>query len=92
MKYVAHVKTLLRSIHSVGSIREGTLETGARLPHPDRVEIQLQGGPQNPCSIYRYTNSGDFCGDTWHQNLADAFAQAEYEYGLSESDFVTVRE
>ena len=40
--------------------------------------------------LYRYTDTGEFCGDTWHESLGDAFAQAEYEYGLSERDFVQV--
>ncbi len=37
--------------------------------------------------MYRYTDAGEICGDTWHPNLMDAFAQAEFEYGLSERDF-----
>ena len=42
--------------------------------------------------IYRYTDGDDFCGDTWHQNLEDAFAAAEEEYGLSEKDFTVVED
>ncbi len=37
--------------------------------------------------MFRYTSSGEFCGDTWHETLEDAIAQAGYEYGLSEQDF-----
>jgi hypothetical protein len=42
--------------------------------------------------IYRYTDGDDFCGDTWHQNLEDAFAAAKEEYGLSEKDFTVVED
>ena len=88
MKYVARVTQILhRGIHKIGTIREGRPEAAADMPLPNRVEIELDGGPDQPCMIYRYTDGDDFCGDTWHQNLEDAFAAAEKEYGLSEKDF-----
>jgi hypothetical protein len=31
--------------------------------------------------LYRYTATGAFAGDTWHQSLNDATAQAQFEYG-----------
>ena len=37
--------------------------------------------------MYRYTDAGQFCGDTWHENLDAAFGEAETEYGLTENDF-----
>lgn len=40
--------------------------------------------------MQEYTDADEFCGDTWHENLRNAFKQAEYEYGLSERDFVQV--
>jgi hypothetical protein len=91
MKYVALVTQVLRpGIHKIGTIRNGMPEAVADLPLPNRVEIELDGGPEQPCIIYRYTDGGDFCGDTWHQNLKEAFAAAEQEYGLSEKDFAPV--
>lgn len=32
-------------------------------------------------SLYRYTESGEFGGDTWHMTLEDAKHQAAYEFG-----------
>jgi len=87
MKYVAHVNSVLRAIHNVGSIRDGAPVPGTPLPRPNRVEIEVQGDRSQPCMMYRYTDAGVFCGDTWHQTLADAFEQAAHEYGLAESDF-----
>lgn len=68
-------------------IRDGQPVPVADLPLPDRVEIELDEGPDRPCMMYRFTDTGEFCGDTWHENLGKALAQSEYEYGLSERDF-----
>ena len=65
----------------------GCLKPVAEMPLPDRVEIELDGEPGQPCIMYRYTQAGEFCGDTWHETFQAAFEQAEYEYGLSERDF-----
>jgi hypothetical protein len=29
----------------------------------------------------RYTEAGEFAGDTWHENKEDAVHQAEFEFG-----------
>ena len=90
MKYVAKVTRVLRAIQSVGGLSDGMIVPVASLPHPDRVEIELEAGPGDPCMMYRYTSSGEFCGDTWHETLERAIAQAGYEYGLSDQDFRAV--
>lgn len=88
MKYIAQVTTVLSDgIHTIGAIDDGTIRPIADLPLPSRIEIVLEGGPSQPCMMFRYTNIGDFCGDTWHANLEDAYFQAAYEYGLCEQDF-----
>jgi len=61
------------------------------MPLPDRVEIEPEPGSEH-CMMYRYTRAGEFCGDTWHEDLDAAFMQAEHEYGLSASDFLAVHE
>jgi len=87
MKYVARIKQVPRAIHHIGGLRDGKIQPIADLPPPQRIEIELDGGLEEPCMMYRYTESGEFCGDTWHQTLRDAIKQAEYEYGLSDKDF-----
>jgi len=68
MKYVAKVKQVLRpDIHKIGNI-EG--KTVGILPRPDRVEIEMEGDENSPCMMFRYTNSNEFCGDTWHKNIS----------------------
>jgi hypothetical protein len=89
MKYVAVVTKVLRpGIHKVGGFRDGE-PVAKDLPAPDRVEIECEGVGL-PCMMFRFTNEGEFCGDTWHESLASAFAQAKFEYGLSQEDFVLI--
>ncbi len=93
MKYVARVIRVLHpGIHKIGTIRDDRPESVADMPLPNRVEIELDGGPDQGCMMYRYTDAGEFCGDTWHENLNEAIAQAEFEYGLGKQDFVLLSE
>ena len=92
MRYVATVTRVLRQgIHTRGAIVHGELKTVGAMPLAERVEIELDGTEMQPCMMYRYTNDGQFCGDTWHETLAAAFQQAEFEYGLTRSDFQLVQ-
>ena len=87
MKYVAVITRALQpEIHKMGEVRNGEL-CGEVLPRPDRVEIECDG-PGQPCTMFRYTSAGEFCGDTWHESWDGAISQSEFEYGLSEKDFV----
>ena len=64
-------------------------------PLKTRHAIGIPGGPQEDLPfaqllvleraadgiyLYRYTADGDDCGDTWHESVEDAQAQAEFEY------------
>src|SRR5688572_11856101 len=91
-KYVARVREVLRAdIHKIGHIEGGDVVKGQSLPLPDRVEIEPDSSG-SACMMYRYTKSGDFCGDTWHQDLESALEQAKFEYGLEKEDFLLVRD
>lgn len=76
-------------MHTVGHISDGKLFEHYAMSLPDRIEIQLESGSDH-CFMYRYTKSGEFCGDTWHENLSAAFEQADFEYGLCAADFLIV--
>jgi hypothetical protein len=93
-KYTARISRILQhGIHKIGRVTaDGRLTAGDPLPVPDRVEIRLETGADGPCLMVRYTDSGRFCGDTWHKSLGDAFAQAAFEYGLCEADFSVERD
>jgi hypothetical protein len=92
MKYVARPKEFRRpDMHTVGHITGDELVRGHAMPLPDLVEIEPEPGKEY-CMMYRYTKSGDFCGDTWHEDLEAAFAQAHREYGLAIFDFLVVHE
>lgn len=87
-KYIARVTEVFRSgIHVMAKVQNGAVIPLAGLPLPDRVEIELEGGRENPCMMYRYTEANQSCGDTRHENLEAAFEQAKFEYGLDEKDF-----
>ena len=87
MKYVARVSSTLRpGIHAHGEIIDGEVRAGAELPLPDRVEIEANG--EGAFIMNRYTSAGEYCGDTWHRSLEDAFAQAALEYGLTDREFL----
>lgn len=91
MTYIAKVKRVLRqNIHAAGAIVDGEVKKVASMPLPHRIEIELDGSESQPCMMYRYTDDGQFCGDTWHETLDAAFQQAEFEYGLTRSDFELV--
>jgi hypothetical protein len=90
MKLVAKVHEVLKSgVHGIGTIMEGEVVHERDLPLPDRVVIEVDES-DDTCMMYRYTNAGNFCGDTWHEDLDSAILQANYEYGLSTDDFVEV--
>ena len=92
MKLVANIDKILQpGIHKIGTVIDGEIAPGADLPTPDRVVIELEN-PEEPCMMFRYSKEGFFCGDTWHENLEQAFSQANFEYGLSRTDFVRVVE
>jgi hypothetical protein len=48
-----------------------------RLPRPQVLVIEEK---PDGIFLFRYTADGRFGGDTWHQDLAEAREQAEYEY------------
>jgi len=49
-----------------------------RLPWPRILVLEVE---TDGYSLYRYTEAGDFGGDTWHMSLEDAKHQAEFEFG-----------
>jgi hypothetical protein len=46
------------------------------------ADVLLMTADDDPgVMLFRYTTAGEFGGDTWHPSVAEARAQAEYEYG-----------
>jgi hypothetical protein len=44
------------------------------------VEIEIG---KSDCLLFRFSREGTFAGDTWHETLDRAKAQADYEYVLA---------
>jgi hypothetical protein len=56
----------------------GGEDTRQPLPWP---RVLLVESKNDGIFLYRATEDGTFCGDTWHLSIDDAKAQAESEYG-----------
>jgi hypothetical protein len=85
MRIRATVKTLTGKVkHSIGGI-VGQVPTGVSLlPPAVWVEIvEVNGEVQ----LYRYSSEGVCVGDTWHLTVDEAKAQAEFEFGIRNSDW-----
>jgi hypothetical protein len=83
MKYAARVHEVLQTgIHKWVTQKQSGEFVASAMPCPDYVEIDVS--PQD-AMLYRYQNDGTFCGDTWHEDLQAAKAQALYEYGIPEN-------
>jgi hypothetical protein len=54
------------------------LDPAKMLPMPDVVLLETGNGPG--AMLFRYTARGESGGDTWHESVGDAKAQAAYEY------------
>ncbi|MGE3843378.1 MAG: hypothetical protein AB7I50_17545 [Vicinamibacterales bacterium] len=79
---VVHVQVLHPRVrHLVGfpsELAEGSDDTRP-LPRPHVLVIEEESA--GSVFLYRMTQGGKSGGDTWHQSLADAKHQADYEYG-----------
>lgn len=92
MKYSATPRLLkLKNIHLALDVDHGELIDAVPMPMPDRIEIEVES-VTGYCALYRYTATGQFYGDTWHENLDAAFQQASFEYGLSPQDFLVAEQ
>ncbi len=61
------------------------------LPSP-RVLILTPANGGNSVLLLRYTAGGEFGGDTWHANIAEATKQATTEYGESLGEWQPIPE
>jgi hypothetical protein len=46
--------------------------------------------PEGYAQLYRYTVSGEFSGDTWHETVADADHQLYFEFGGATTPWTVV--
>jgi hypothetical protein len=93
MQYVARVTQFLRpGIHKLGGIRGDSPEVVGDMQLPDRVEFKLDGEPDEPCMIYRYTDSGDFLRRHMASEPRRCICCSRREYGLSAEEFTLVKD
>jgi hypothetical protein len=90
LKYVARIRqVVVPGVHRLALLSDSEPAAHADMPSPDRIEI-VHDEQRGCCMMYRYTANGEACGDTWQQNLDEAYAQAKYEYGLEPKDFLQI--
>jgi hypothetical protein len=64
----------LRTRHAIG------LPDGPQVEMPTAEILVLEEDPKGTAMLFRYTGNGQDAGDTWHQTVDDAKAQAAWEY------------
>ena len=69
-----------KTIHFIG-----TFQKAEQLPPPAWVEIVQEA---EGFYLLRYNSEGHFLADTWHQTLAEAKEQAQFEYYIEEKDWI----
>ncbi|MGA8938896.1 MAG: hypothetical protein WB439_07005 [Acidobacteriaceae bacterium] len=60
-------------------------------PMPSARHIILAEHSDGPM-VYRYSEDWIFAGDTWHENIADALHQIDFEFGVSKLHWQTISE
>jgi hypothetical protein len=80
----AEVSQVGKTKHSKGMISDGKPVATVPLGETKRVEIMEDSGG---FFLLRYDESGQGVGDTWHMTLAEAKAQAAFEFGVVEKDW-----
>ena len=59
-------------------------------PFPPFVALEIASCPgDESCYLFHICENG-WCADTWHESEADAIGQAEYEFGVAQSEWVDV--
>lgn len=78
------IRVLDNTEHKV--LDTGSMPGQARLVGaPYSLEIQESEGG---VFLLYLSQTGDCIADTWHQTIGDAMAQAEFEFGIDENDWV----
>ena len=93
-KFVAPVRRKTgKAHHSLGSVsKEGHPIAATPFAPATRAEIEPSDGASKACFLIRYDEHGSFAGDRWHESLAAAKEQAEWEFGILISDWREVDE
>ena len=53
---------------------------------PDAAWVVIEG-MDGSCSLVRYSNIGEFAGDTWHETVEGAQRQARFEVDIGDCDW-----
>lgn len=79
--------TKVKAKHALGTLGPDGPKSTGELSKSFRVEIVFD---ELGAFMLRYDKNGDFCGDTWHQTIEEAKAQASFEFNTNEADWVEV--
>ncbi len=83
-----HLRALVRTITGrVAHLRADLQADGIAvvpITHPTAVELIQQDGA---AYLLRFDQKGDCVADTWHETIDAAKAQANFEFGIVDSDW-----
>jgi len=57
-------------------------------PTKEPARLTIEEGEEG-VFLFRHDEDGEFCGDTWHESVEDATAQARAEFEVTAEDWST---
>jgi hypothetical protein len=75
------------AVHRHATIVEGRLVRGAQISTAVYVEISEAS---TGFSLFHHDADGSCVADTWHLTLDEAMEQAKFEFGIGETDWVSI--
>ena len=73
-----------RTIHAKATLELGMPHASEALPRAEWVEISQESGG---VYLYHFDKGGICIADTWHMTVEEAKDQANFEFGILESDW-----
>lgn len=77
------------AVHRHATIVEGHLVRGAQMPTAVYVEISEAS---TGFSLLQYDAEESCVADTWHPTVAEAMAQAKFEFGIGETGWIPLND
>jgi hypothetical protein len=73
-----------KTTHEIGRMTQDRLKVD-KIPDPKTIEIVQRDGA---CYLLRLDAAGICISDTWHETIEAAKAQASFEFGIRESEWI----
>jgi hypothetical protein len=81
------VKATGKTVHGLGTLRDGLPVIVQKLPTPAWVEIAEE---KEGFFLLHFDENREFFSDTWHESLDEAKRQAEFEFSIPSDGWIVV--